>query len=105
MNLSVNARDAMPDGGKLTIRTSNARREEVARLPLSEKADSYVVLEIIDTGSGMDEETIAHCLEPFFTTKESGKGTGLGLSMVYAIDRPRPVPRSEEHTSELQSPD
>ena len=99
MNLSVNARDAMPDGGKLTIRTSSARREEIARLPIAEKADAYVVLEIIDTGTGMDEETIAHCLEPFFTTKESGKGTGLGLSMVYAI-----VEKSGGHldlTSEL----
>ena len=99
MNLSVNARDAMPDGGKLTIRTSNASREEIAGLPLMEKSDSYVVLEIIDTGTGMDEETIAHCLEPFFTTKESGKGTGLGLSMVYAI-----VEKSDGHldlTSEL----
>ena len=86
MNLAVNARDAMPTGGKLTIQTKNvtigkgSRRHAVMLEP-----GPYVLLEMRDTGHGMSEETQAHLFEPFFTTKEKGKGTGLGLSTVYGI--------------------
>jgi PAS domain S-box-containing protein len=86
MNLAVNARDAMPKGGQLTIQTRNVtigkgpRRETMM---LDE--GSYVLLAIRDTGHGMSEETQSHLFEPFFTTKEKGKGTGLGLSTVYGI--------------------
>lgn len=76
MNLVINARDAMPDGGRVTIRTW-----EVQRAP----GKDYVALSVSDTGSGMDEETRAHLFEPFFTTKSPEKGTGLGLSTVYGI--------------------
>ncbi len=83
LNLAVNARDAMPEGGELTIA---AREEQVkpgaaAGLPLG----SYVVLSVSDTGEGMDEATLTRAMEPFFTTKEIGKGTGLGLSMVHGL--------------------
>lgn len=86
MNLAVNARDAMPDGGSMVIETQSLDFEEAARtVPGTMPPGEYVLLSVSDTGSGMDEETLAHIFEPFFTTKDKGKGTGLGLSTVYGI--------------------
>jgi signal transduction histidine kinase len=84
LNLCVNGRDAMPDGGKLMLRTKTIDRTSLREYGEA-KAEQYVCIEVSDTGIGLDESVQSRIFEPFFTTKEAGQGTGLGLAVVYGI--------------------
>jgi CheY-like chemotaxis protein len=87
LNLIVNARDAMPEGGAITVRTRNEQLDSEAADALSIQPGAYVSVAVSDTGGGIDADTLSHAFEPFFTTKEVGKGSGLGLSQVYGFVR------------------
>jgi two-component system, cell cycle sensor histidine kinase and response regulator CckA len=101
LNLVVNAKDAMPRGGRLTIKTENRNRDEEPRSPLIKNSnDTFICLTITDTGIGMDKETMKNIFDPFYTTKDAGKGTGLGLSIVYGV-----VARHEGHIEVSSEPD
>ena len=85
LNLAINARDAMPDGGRLTVETSNSWLDSRAAAARDMQAGQYVTVSVTDTGTGMPPDVIARAFDPFFTTKPTGQGTGLGLSMIYGL--------------------
>lgn len=87
LNLSINARDAMPGGGRITIEAANKRMDPTAARQHDMEPGAYLSISVTDTGTGMTPEVIEHAFEPFFTTKPLGQGTGLGLSMVYGFAR------------------